>query len=43
MQQKCYRADYGQFKLPALPGWGEYVQKVRKLSKNELSQQFEKQ
>ncbi len=25
-----YRADYVPFKSPALPGWEEYVQKVRK-------------
>jgi len=30
IQQKYYHADYGYFKLPALPGWEEYVQKERK-------------
>ena len=30
IQQKYYCADYGYFKLPALPGWKEYVQKLRK-------------
>jgi hypothetical protein len=34
MQQEYYRADYGHFKLPALPGWEEYVQKVKKSSEN---------
>ena len=35
MQQKYYRADYGHFKSPALPGWGKYVQKVSKTRENE--------
>ena len=35
MQQRYYRADYDLFKLPALPGWEEYVKKVKKSSKNE--------
>jgi carbohydrate-binding DOMON domain-containing protein len=35
MQQKYYRADYGYFKSPALPGWGKYVQKVNKTRENE--------
>jgi hypothetical protein len=35
IQQKYYRVDYGHFKLPALPEWGAYVQKVRKTRKNE--------
>jgi hypothetical protein len=35
MQQKYYRADYDLFKLPALPGWGTLIQKVRKSSENE--------
>ena len=35
MQQEYYRADFGHFKLPVLPGWGEYVQKTAKSSKNE--------
>ena len=30
MQQEYYHADYGVLKLPALTGWEEYVQKVRK-------------
>jgi hypothetical protein len=34
MQQKYYHADYVHFKLPALPGCEEYVQKVTKKSKN---------
>jgi hypothetical protein len=36
MQQKYYRADYGHFKLPVLPGWEEYVQKVTKSSKKRV-------
>ena len=36
MQQKYYHADYGYFKLPALPGWGKYVQKVTKSSKKRV-------
>jgi hypothetical protein len=31
MQQEYYRADYGYFKLPALPGLKEYVQKCKKI------------
>jgi hypothetical protein len=42
MEQEYYRADYGQFKLPALPEWEEYVQKVKKSSENELFQRIEK-
>ena len=42
MQQEYYRADYGYFKLPALPGREEYVQKVRISSQNELIQLIEK-
>jgi hypothetical protein len=34
MQQKYYRADYGYFKLPVLPGWEEFAQKVKKSSEN---------
>jgi|BarGraNGADG00312_1021997.scaffolds.fasta_scaffold14739_1 hypothetical protein len=41
-EEEYYRADYGYFKLPALPGWKEYVQKVRISSENELFQLFEK-
>jgi len=35
MQQKYYRVDYWQFKLPALPGWEEYVLNVRKTAKSD--------
>jgi hypothetical protein len=42
MQQKYYRADYGHFKLPVLPGWEEYAQKVKKSSENEYTQCIEK-
>ena len=42
MQRENYRADYGHFKLPALPGWEEYVPKVKKLSKNKYNQLIEK-
>jgi hypothetical protein len=35
MQQEYYRADYGYFKLPALPGWETYVQKARKTAKSD--------
>jgi hypothetical protein len=42
MQQKYYRADYGYFKLPVLPGWEEYFQKIRISSENELIQLIEK-
>jgi hypothetical protein len=35
MQQKYYRADYGHFKLPVLPGWEVYAQKVKKVSESE--------
>jgi hypothetical protein len=38
MQQKYYRADYGHFKLPVLPGWEEYIQELRISSENELIQ-----
>jgi hypothetical protein len=31
-RQKYYHADFGYFKLSALPGWEEYVQKVKKSS-----------
>jgi hypothetical protein len=43
MQQEYYRADYGYFKLPALPEWETYVQKIIKSSENELIQLIEKQ
>jgi hypothetical protein len=43
ISQNYYCADYVYFKLPGLPGWEEYVQKVRKSSVNELIQLIEKQ
>ena len=43
IQQKYYRVDYGYFKLPALLGWREYVQKVRKTGKNKYNQRLTKQ
>jgi hypothetical protein len=41
MQQICYHADYGHFRLLDLSGWEEYVQKVRILSENKLIQIIE--
>ena len=34
MQQMFYKADCGYFKLLALAGWEEYVQKVKKTTEN---------
>ena len=42
MEQEYYRADYGYFKLPALPGWEKYVQKVSKTRENRQNQFIKK-
>ena len=40
MPQIFYHADYRYFKLPALPGWEKYAQKVEKSFKKEYNSIF---
>ena len=35
MRKKYYHADFVHSKIPALPGWEEYIQKPEKSFKNE--------
>jgi len=35
MRQKYHDADFVYFKIPALPGWKEYIQKSAKSIKND--------